>query len=505
MDFKGKFLLLLLLLVFFTVPLSGLHQLKVECSNKQFCALKESSVNLICFYSNIHITSGFWFNLKDKSKWREEEHPEDLALDSDYAGRVYYTELTNSSSTLTITDLRERDAGEYYLMLITDKGEKHVGTSGINLTVTDLLVTHDSRKDVLVCKTSCHVTSSFQRYYWYENGQFLENYQIFDGTFPLSIVKHASYSCSLQGHNQILSSSLCLGRSCWNVTYPAKRVCVLRGSSVVFTGIFFQPSDKIVNKVFWHSHKSFLDLKQISDRVTYEAHDRNYTLKMKQVTEEDSDNYRLRVVTVDKDMFSGKPGVVLNVTDLQVRLSHYAVASEEQTAVMLSCVTSCTLSNSPTYVWYKNGRPITDTKNNKLYLISSKDSGNYSCVVKGREDLRSPEQTVAFPDVDNCSGCAIRVPIIIGVTIATILVLMIITGALWMWRIKSKSDQNHDRTEDLKPKSAQVHLSHQDDIHYSSIYFSSSTKNSSLSAAGQNEHTSVQYAEVNFRKPTAAI
>lgn len=115
--------------------MSGIQNLKVSCSHEKICALRESSVNLTCSYSNINVITGFWFSFKDKAKWREEEHPEDLALDSDYAGRVKYTEMTNSSSNLTVTDLRERDSGEYHFMLITDKGEKYVSSAGVTLTV----------------------------------------------------------------------------------------------------------------------------------------------------------------------------------------------------------------------------------------------------------------------------------------------------------------------------------------------------------------------------------
>ncbi|KAG7313779.1 hypothetical protein KOW79_000107, partial [Hemibagrus wyckioides] len=133
---------------------------------------------------------------------------------------------------------------------------------------------------------------------------------------------------------------------------------------------------------------------EFTNRVEYVKQDRNCTLKMNQLRKKDSGEYRLRVVYTS-NRISGRPGVVLNVTDLQVRLSHYAGSSEERTTVTLSCITSCTLSNSPTYLWYKNGQPVTDklTKHNKLYLFFSEDAGNYSCAVKGREDLRSPEQT----------------------------------------------------------------------------------------------------------------
>ncbi|XP_053085338.1 uncharacterized protein LOC113547594 [Pangasianodon hypophthalmus] len=124
--------------------------------------------------------------------------------------------------------------------------------------------------------------------------------------------------------------------------------------------------------------------------------DRNCTLKMKNLTKKDSGEYCLSFLSNDGKRFPGRPGVVLSVTDLQVRVSHSAVASEGQTTVTLSCITSCTLSNNPTYMWYKNGQPVTSnlTKHNKLYLISSEDAGNYSCAVRGHDDRHSSEQTV---------------------------------------------------------------------------------------------------------------
>ncbi|KAB5526127.1 hypothetical protein PHYPO_G00148190 [Pangasianodon hypophthalmus] len=163
----------------------------------------------MCSYSNIVITTGFWFSLKDKAKWRKEEQPEDLALDSDYAGRVSYTEMTNFSSTLTITDLRERDSGEYRLMFFTDKGEKYLSSAGVTLTVTDLQVTRDSTEQSLTCRTSCLLTFALHRYYWYRNGHFFNNYTDNMETFPLRNAEEGSYSCSVHGYNEILSPPLC--------------------------------------------------------------------------------------------------------------------------------------------------------------------------------------------------------------------------------------------------------------------------------------------------------
>ncbi|KAF5889560.1 sialoadhesin-like isoform X1, partial [Clarias magur] len=57
----------------------------------------------------------------------------------------------------------------------------------------------------------------------------------------------------------------------------------------------------------------------------------------------------------------------------------------------LICKTTCTLSNNPTYIWYKNGRRVTDQDRNDEYLdVSSWDAGSYSCAVRGHEDLCSP-------------------------------------------------------------------------------------------------------------------
>ncbi|KAK2819608.1 hypothetical protein Q7C36_021254 [Tachysurus vachellii] len=498
--------MLLFLLGYITVSVSGIQNVEVSCSHKNICALRQSSVNLICSYSNIGIITGFWFSLKDKAKWREEEHPEDLTLDSDYAGRVDYTEMTNITFTLTITDLRARDSGEYRLVLVKDKGEEYVSSTGVTLTVTDLQVTRDSTQYVLTCHTSCRLTFAAKLYYWYKNGQFLKDYEDKQGTFTLTTTEQGSYSCSVHGFNEIRSPSLCVGRDCWSVTYPDNRVCVLEGSSVEFTGNYIPPDGQRVDTIYWHSSKDFVNLeneKQFVNRVKYVQQNRNFTLNMKQLTKNDSGEYRLRIIN-QLDKFSGRPGVVLNVTDLQVRLSDYAVASEERTAVTLGCITSCTLPNSPIYMWYKNGQPVISklTKHNKLYLISSEDAGNYSCAVKGREDLRSPEQIVTFPVVDLCSECpkGNNIGIIAGA--AVVLALIIIAGSLCIWRRKSKSGQRQSSTEDSDPQSGQVAVAPQDDVHYSSILFSSRTQGSSQPT---EEHEQVQYAEVKLKRPAAAV
>ena len=92
-------------------------------------------MTLKCFYSNINITTGFLFSMKQRTNWRNKDEPEDLTLDSDYSGRVLQM-ITEDKSELTIKDVIERDGGEYQLMFIMKDGVKHLSSVTVNLTVS---------------------------------------------------------------------------------------------------------------------------------------------------------------------------------------------------------------------------------------------------------------------------------------------------------------------------------------------------------------------------------
>ena len=110
-------------------------------TREDVCALSESPVQLRCSYSNTNIKTVFWFSQKQSSNWRKSDEPEDLTLDSDYSGRVKQ-EFRNDYSTLTISDLRERDSGEYQLMFIMKDGVKRLSSAAFNLTVTGETESH---------------------------------------------------------------------------------------------------------------------------------------------------------------------------------------------------------------------------------------------------------------------------------------------------------------------------------------------------------------------------
>ncbi|XP_035376975.1 uncharacterized protein LOC113581481 [Electrophorus electricus] len=524
---------LLIILLDISVSASVVQSVNVTCTPQTICALRESKVELMCSYSHINTTTVFWFSPKQKAKWRNEEHPEDLALDSDYAGRVSYTETTRSSSTLTITDLRERDSGEYHLMLFTNTGEKYHSSTAVNLTVTDLQVrvapAYGLQKG-LTCSTSCTLTSIPERYYWYKNGQYTNKFTEGNRVHYLFSSDEGSYSCSVYGFNDILSPPMCVfSKTCWSVTYTDRRVCFVEGSSVELPCTYSYPSNEKVEHTFWYYVRPNEDPQDLSQeeqftgRVEYVGdEEKNCTLRIRELRKSDSGEYRFRFSgKTRRAVFSGKPGVIVNITDLQVRVSLTPV-SEGQT-VTLSCSSTCTLPYNPTYIWYKNGQPVTNkpTKHNKLYLQCSENSDNYSCAVRGHEEHRSPAETIHAKCPE---GRTVLKHVTVGVAIC--LALILLTGALWMWRRNSRSAEDHKRfekkaecdfapvydnvsalpkTSDPSQNTSDVH----DGIHYSSVHFKHfHTQASQLPPSwpdfNASEEHSVHYAAVNFSRHAAA-
>ncbi|KAL6484125.1 hypothetical protein MHYP_G00061700 [Metynnis hypsauchen] len=482
----------LLLTVLLNIPVSGClaETLRVTCTPQTVCALRESTVDLQCSYSNTKIRPqrSFWFSPKQKAKWRNEEDPEDLALDPDYAGRVNYTQSTNSRSTLRITDLRERDSGEYHLMGFTDTGEKYFSsTAGLTLTVSDLQVrmTKEQMAWTLNCKASCILKS---KPHWYKNGQQMpQRHQ----DYFASPSNPASYSCSVDSPNKIHSNTVCVfDENCWSVSYSDRRVCALEGSSVDFPCTYSYPSNKTVTEMFWFyfvpkvEPTDLREEKQFAGRVEFLGDKkRNCTLRMRNVRKSDSREYFFRFKTdYAGGRFSGKPGVILQVTDLQVLVS--PTTPSEGQAVTLTCISSCTLPNNPTYIWYKDGQPVTNkpTRYNQLYLeaASSADILQYSCA------LGDPKKNAVMKLV------TVGVPLLLAV---------ILTAWMLIWSRKFSSGKNLRSPQDADD---------QDDFHYSSIHFKPFQALEEAPAPTfplplQNTQSQdVQYAVVSFSRCDAA-
>ncbi|KAL1251194.1 hypothetical protein QQF64_018990 [Cirrhinus molitorella] len=496
-----------LILLLFTPGFVTLDELSVTCSQENICAVKGTDVTLKCSYSNINFNTAFWFSKKQSANWRKNNQPENLTLDSDYSGRVKH-QISSSSSTLTISDVRERDSGEYQLMFIMN-GVKYLSSPAVNLTVTVLQVksifvsTNPADERELICDSSCTLTSG-RRYYWMKDGQHLKNTD--SPNMFMSIKSDAgSFSCSRDQNLKHPSSSMCLSQSgCWDVTYSSRRVCALVGSTVDISCTYLHPSGHTVNKTLWHygpsdsQSKDFRDLReddQFAGRVEYVGN----KLRIKDLKISDSGEYRFRIIT-DFDQYSGSPGVILNVTGTQIKSSPAAASEEEE--MILSCSTNCTLNNSHTYIWYKNRRQVTDgfTKVNKLYLdsVSNEELQQYSCAVG---DPASSESSTFLMSI--------------VIIILSVLLILTLIGVLWYRRRKNKSSQKHvDTMESEQTGSAvlydnaaalstvctqQVHTKEQD-VHYSTVNFKNShiIDTSSARSAVDSTTDDVHYAAVKF-------
>ncbi|XP_072514064.1 sialoadhesin-like [Salminus brasiliensis] len=205
--------------------------------------------------------------------------------------------------------------------------------------------------------------------------------------------------------NQIFTASYVSGASGseWSVKYNQQEICALKGSTVFMNGTFTLPEHLTVNKTFWIIDPvkdwKLTDLSKDSDysgRVEYFTDkQKHFSLKLSNVTKEDEHEFCFRIKTNgDIQKYLGRPGVKLSVTELHVESPREVTEGE---SADLTCKTTCSLTD-PTFIWYKNRRPLTTKtmKNNQLHLqtVSSEDAGSYSCAVRGSEHLPSTAQTL---------------------------------------------------------------------------------------------------------------
>ncbi|XP_055767684.1 sialoadhesin-like [Salvelinus fontinalis] len=189
------------------------------------------------------------------------------------------------------------------------------------------------------------------------------------------------------------SVAVVLGQDGWSVTYTPQRICALRGSTVDLSCSYTYPRGTVTTTLWftkWGTGVEPEDMGQdpeYTGRLEYHGDKKkDCTLRITDLRERDSATYRLRLITDQEGgTYTGKLGVTLSVTGLQVK-----VTGEHQDKT-LTCITTCTLTDNPTYIWYKNGQHL-DESTSPQYKdpVSSNYDDSYSCAVKGHEDLRSP-------------------------------------------------------------------------------------------------------------------
>ncbi|XP_078138763.1 sialoadhesin-like isoform X2 [Centroberyx gerrardi] len=388
-----------------SVPVvQGQHGWGVTYTPTEICALKGSTVDIRCTYrypanlDNLTITA-------EKTSWftkQEGDEPVDLRTDSEYEGRVeYHGDQKNCS--LRITDLRETDSAVYKFRFITNHPTgKFTGSPGVTLTVTDLQVqvtrssvTRYYTQAELKCHSSCRLAGR-PSYVWYKNGQ-----KIKEGTsssYTDYFYRGDRHSCAVKGQEDFHSPPVCVnGHTCIRVTYANRSICALKGSSVDISCTYSSYGHSVESK-FWFSPKHsrrWQDSSQPEDlsgdseyagRVhQLEAERGRSTLRITDLRESDSAEYRFKFKTQSFQWGNYFPGTTLTVTDLQVQVTKLSV-NRHSTWAKLKCHSSCRLAS---YVWYRNGQNIKEgTSSSYTGYFDPGDS--YSCAVKGFEDFRSP-------------------------------------------------------------------------------------------------------------------
>ncbi|XP_040893207.1 sialoadhesin-like [Toxotes jaculatrix] len=373
----------------------------VTYSLTQICALKGSTVEIRCSYRypprmNGHETTverRFWF-----TKFQDEERV-DVRTDSAYAGRVQY-HCGEDDCTLTIRDLRESDSAQYKFMFITNQpGGAFTGSPGVTLSVTGLQVKVSSSSRCFLysctwsdlrCSSSCDLPNH-PSYIWYKNGQKTGGKtNDHSGYFYYE----DSVSCAVEGHEDLPSPSVCVyGDSCNRVTYTDRSICAFKGSSVDISCSY--NSYRSVTSKFWFNAECYrsgsycrqpVDLSEDSlyaGRVqVFETTTGRSTLRITDLRESDSAEYRFKFKTQSSEWQSGLPGTTLTVTEPRVQVQ----VIWSSTGPTLVCHSSCLLPGRSSFVWYENGNMIQgETSHSLRRLFDPEDS--FSCAYEG---YRSP-------------------------------------------------------------------------------------------------------------------
>ncbi|XP_070296945.1 sialoadhesin-like [Salvelinus sp. IW2-2015] len=159
------------------------------------------------------------------------------------------------------------------------------------------------------------------------------------------------------------SVTVVLGQYGWSVTYTPQRICALRGSTVDLTCSYTYPSGTVTKTLWFTEWGTGVEPKDIGQDPEYagrlEYHgdkEKDCTLRITDLRERDSATYWFRLLTDQEGgTYTGQLGVTLSVTGLQVKVTG---GHQDKT---LTCITTCTLTDNPTYIWYKNGQHLDES------------------------------------------------------------------------------------------------------------------------------------------------
>ncbi|KAK0146428.1 B-cell receptor CD22 [Merluccius polli] len=320
-----------------------------------------------------------------------------------------------------------------------------------NILYVKVSPSHHSSWVDLTCDSTCGL-SGYPAYIWYKNGQSVGRRTTRDYSGYLK--SEDSYSCAVEGYKHLHSPLVCKstpqytdkipdvmdllviptcimngqtdhvlaafrlwvpvdryytlwkdcggvrGDRCNRVSYPTRNMCVLRGTSVDIS-CTYSSYEALSHKYWfkWRGYQQPWDLQtEYEGRVEYPAEDTGRsTLRITDLRDTDSAEYRFTFRSTSHEWKGTFHGTTLTITGLRVEVTPVATVTEGQ-RVTLTCMTSCPLTDKPSYMWYQNNGPVTgpESPENQLVLdpVSPRHAGNYACSVRNYPHLRSPEETL---------------------------------------------------------------------------------------------------------------
>ncbi|XP_058237745.1 uncharacterized protein LOC131347599 [Hemibagrus wyckioides] len=334
-------------------------QHSVTLSSQSLCVVTRSTVKIPCSFTKPDqstVTEREWYRVQSS-----EGEPRDLNNDPEYSGRVSVSTWW-SDCELTVRNVRVSDSGVYNFRFKTQSSDWISASSGVQLTVTDLQLKVDpntvgQREVKVTCSSTCRINTHY--FYWYRNGHYIKYTNdasiVLDST---SRYVEGSYSCKV-----------------YETEHRSPPVCLTVIKSVWFIKeqIKVEPEDLTEDEEY-------------QGRVQYTQSSQNdCSLRITNLRERDARTYRFRFYTDPTGKYTGKPGVTLSVTDLKVTVSDSGSGQ-----IKLNCITTCSLSNNPTYIWYKNGQRVSECKSASCSVAAVGGVVSYSCAVEGHDSLLSP-------------------------------------------------------------------------------------------------------------------
>ncbi|XP_073716274.1 B-cell receptor CD22-like [Misgurnus anguillicaudatus] len=206
------------------------------------------------------------------------------------------------------------------------------------------------------------------------------------------------------------------------MNYSPSYVCALRGSTVTVHCALQYPLGYMVTwikSIYIPGREPQNLCLGTNNRGKIQCHNQStFSITLTQVTEADKHIYYCGLTTncgyncgFEYNVWTGVPGVQLDVTDLQVETNQKL---KEGDSVTLTCKTTCRLTEETTFIWYRNTQIFTKGRItlNQLHLqsVSRDDSGVYRCdAVRGSVRLlSSPDVYLRVGDVDGQQGWGVN-------------------------------------------------------------------------------------------------